>query len=110
MKPIRPEDISITIPEIIVQAVNELIKELYRGSYFTFTLKELKRKLSNLGVTEREIINFTDTKAFNFEKLYKEYSWNVKYEKPDRDEDFDSYFKFTPIKNNYDKSGDFERI
>lgn len=102
IKPITPDEIinnlEKIIPSVVIQAVNNLLKEKYRGLGST-TIKqdEIVREIQKLGsdLTKSEIY---DKKYLDFEKLYSSYGWDVTYDSPARDENFDAYFTFKKIK------------
>jgi hypothetical protein len=104
VQPIKPTDISPNleniIPDVVIQAVNALLKDKYTGgkSAVTFKQDELINKVIGLdsSISRNQIF---DKKMFDFEKLYEKNGWVVEYHKPDRDESFDIYFKFKPKGN-----------
>ena len=101
VKPLKPTDIAPNmdniIPDSVIQAVNTLLQETYTGGKNPVIIKqdELIRKVKGLdtSITRSEIF---EKHMFDFEKLYGKNGWIVEYHQPDRDENFDTYFKFTP--------------
>jgi hypothetical protein len=100
-KPIKPTDISPEleniIPDVVIQAVNALLKDKYTGGLGSFTIKqdEIISKIRGLdgSLTRNEIF---EKKMLNFEPLYRKNGWSVKYDKPAWDENYEPYFEFTP--------------
>lgn len=101
--PIKPTDISpnmdIIIPDFVIEAVNEILKEKYRSGTNTVRIEqsELIKRVTKINpkIKPKEIF---DNHMFDFEKLYEKYGWKVKYRSPDRDESFDEFFIFKPKK------------
>lgn len=100
-KPLKPTDIAPNgdniIPDSVIQAVNALLQEKYTGGKTPVTFKqdELIRKVRGIdsSISRSEIF---EKHMFDFEKLYGKNGWVVEYHQPDRDESFETYFKFTP--------------
>lgn len=96
--PITPEEIKNVIeditPDFVIEAVNNLLKEKYRGEYIIkITGKEVLREIlrcSPADITE-EIIY--EKKYLNFELLYEKYGWIIKWISPDLDESFTPYYE-----------------
>lgn len=102
MKALSPKDImgdlENIIPDAIIQAVNELLKEEFRGHSATILQKDIIRKAIKIdsSLTREGIFK---KKYLDFESVFKQAGWNVRYIKPDYTEDaFDEYFEFTPKK------------
>lgn len=98
IKPINPNDLSDNqyIPDEIITIVNNLVRENWDGKasvvYQNKIVKAYLKLSTSIVKTEDDLI---DRGFLNFEKIYEDAGWNVKYESPSRDEDFNSYFKFT---------------
>jgi hypothetical protein len=97
VEPIKPKDILDNLEDVIhpavVQAVNELLKEQFRGGSCTIKQKDIESRAKKIsGVTSTEIY---DKKWMDFEPIFRKAGWKVSYNSPDRDEDFDSYFSFS---------------
>lgn len=106
IKPLSPEEVinlrpKHILPEII-EAVNKFLCERFNGNN---SVKILKKELVSKTIiaceangktmTERILI---DNGHLDFEIIYSSVGWKVKYESPDRDESFESYYLFTPKK------------
>ena len=105
-KPISPNEImdnlKTIIPEAVIQAVNELLKEGYRGSYVSFKQKDLISRIIKIDPSiERE--DLFKKKYLDFESIFEKQGWKVEYNSPCRDESYDEYFKFTPKNKNKPK-------
>ena len=71
-----------------------MIKKKYRGGEFTFKQKDLIAMGPTYGVCG----DWFENKWIDFEDVYREEGWIVKYTKPDYTENFDAYFTFKPKK------------
>lgn len=97
IEPIKPNDIMDNLEDIIhpdvIRAVNEILKDKYRGSRITFTLKEIKAKAISYGnISDKEI---DEKKWLDFESIYRKAGWVVNYDRPGWDENYDSFFEFS---------------
>jgi hypothetical protein len=98
IKPIRPDEITSNlldiIPSAIIQATNILLKEKYRGTgSVDIKQDEIINKALSIdeSLTRDEIFS---KKYLDIEKLYSEYGWKVSYDKPSYRENYDAYFTF----------------
>lgn len=101
VKPLSPKNlknnIENVIPSVVIQAVNNLLKENYCGKSITITQKNLISEIKKLDNTITNAKLF-DNHWLDFEPLFRKNGWKVVYESPDRDQSFDEYFIFTPAK------------
>lgn len=97
VKPISPDEIKIELPDFVIEAVNEMIKRKYRGGSFSFKAKELiaLRNELNLGPKDKD---WYQEKWMDFEEVFRESGWNVRYDRPGYNENYDDYYEFTPKK------------
>jgi len=101
VKPLSPKDlknnIENVIPSVVIEAVNNLLKENYYGKSITITQKALISEIIKLddSMTSTKLLN---KNWLDFEPLFRKNGWNVAYRSPDRDENFDPHFVFTPAK------------
>jgi hypothetical protein len=101
VEPIKPKDIMDNLEDIIhpavIKAVNELLKEQYRGTQVTIKQKDIATKAVALdsSITEEEIYK---KKWMDFEHIFYKAGWEVKYNSPDRDESYDEFFQFSAKK------------
>jgi hypothetical protein len=93
--PLKPSDVTITLPDYVIEATNNLIKKYYRGSRFDFTLEELiaEVKKVNPNVNEEELFERSE---LDIEKIFNENGWIVRYGSPSIVDDYLEYFEFTP--------------
>lgn len=98
--PIRPSEIAEAkkklIPPEIFEVVNELLVLRSTGgrSSINITQNEIIEKvLSKLNIDRTELFS---NGYLNFEEAYREYGWEVYYDKPCYNESYDAFFKFTP--------------
>lgn len=99
IKPITPSEAmeeNAGIPDYVVQAVNNLIKEKYHGrNSFIITQKEVDRETRK--VNPKVNINYLyDNNLFDFEQLYGKFGWSVEFDKAGYNETYDSYYTFKP--------------
>jgi len=83
--PIRPEDVTVEIPDRVFDAVNELIRSKFDG----------KRAVLQLGEVESAIGSPCPRYWLNFEKAYEAVGWQVKYEQPAFNESGPAFYTFT---------------
>lgn len=101
--PIKPTDISPKlepiIPEVVIKAVNEFLKDRYTGGDKEVIIKQ-KELVSKILKADKKIKReeIFDRNMLDFESLYAKNGWKVVYHSPDRDESFDEFFAFTPKK------------
>ncbi len=99
-KPIRPDeildDLINIIPSVVIESVNKLLKEKYRGESVVITQDAIVNEIiANSNLTRNEI---SEKKYLDFEKLYNDNGWIVGYDKPAYDENYPATFKFTKRK------------
>lgn len=101
VEPIKPKDIIDNLDDIIhpavIKAVNELLKEKYRGSEVNIKQKDIVAKILSINpeITTKEI---DEKKWMDFEPIFIKAGWIVKYDKAAYNEDYDSYFTFSAKK------------
>lgn len=100
IKPISPKEIMENLDEIIpnavIQAVNELLKEKYRGSEVTIKQKDIVSRA--VSIDNKLAGKIIENKYLDFESLYEKSGWKVSYDKPGYNESYDAFFKFSPKK------------
>lgn len=96
-KPIKPEEVETKkasmIPDVIIEAFNELIVENYtKHGQSSFKLKEVEALVES---KDKQIADQAYEKGwYDVESLFKEAGWIVGFESPNRTETFDEYFVF----------------
>lgn len=100
-KPITPEQakekFTKRIPDIIIDAINELIVEHYSPIKRSAIVKqdEILDRISDT-YSRRTVF---DNNWLDIEDIYREQGWRVRYESPSYgDSDFDAYFEFSEKK------------
>lgn len=92
MKPFSPSDvdnaISETIPDFVIQAINNLLVEQGSNHYYRINGSQLKEEIAELNVDN--IPN--KTLWYSFEDIYRKLGWIVKFN--DEDTFDDSYYEF----------------
>lgn len=95
MKPISPNDVVVPeIPDFVIEIVNGLIVQNYqdRGKRSVIKQSELI-KIINAHIEDKDMC--FDIKWLDFEELYRNVGWNVKYDAPGYNESYEATFKFT---------------
>jgi len=102
VEPIKPKDIMDNLSDVIhpavIKAVNELLKEKYRGSQVSITQKAIAAKAVSIcsDITKDEIF---EKKWMDFETIFRKAGWDVRYHSPDYTENYyDEYFTFSAKK------------
>lgn len=95
--PIKPQEIienlDKIIPQVVIKAVNELLKEQYRGQAVTIKQKDIVARIQLFDSSlTNEVIN--KKKYLDFEKLYRDNGWSVSYDGPGFNESYDATFTF----------------
>ena len=102
VEPIRPKDIIDNLNDIIhpaiIKAVNELLKEKYRGSQVSITQKDIVSKSISI-CPELKKDEIFEKKWMDFESIFRKAGWDVRYHSPDYTEDYyNEYFTFSAKK------------
>ena len=99
-KPITPkqaeERFVERIPDVIIDAVNDLIAEKYSpiNRDFTITQEEILERVCGEGKLRRaDVFN---NNWLDIEKLYRKSGWSVHFDKPGYCENYEPYFEFCP--------------
>ena len=99
--PISPQeilaDLSNIIPSFVFEAVNNLLKKKFRGNSVNLMQDDIMDEIMKLQTTysRQEIY---DNKWMDFESVYRNNGWIVKYDKPAYNQNYDAYFEFSPKK------------
>jgi hypothetical protein len=102
IKPISPDEIiqnlDKIIPAAIIQAVNQLLMEKYRGTgEVTIKQKDIVERAVSIDERLTSSIIF-EKKYMDFEDLYRKSGWSVSYDKPGYNENYDAFFIFNKKK------------
>jgi hypothetical protein len=94
MRPIKPEEVitkkSSQLPLIVFDVFNRLISLYWDGSSATILQSEVIRELGK-SYTRKEIF---DRHLLDVECCYRDVGWEVTYDKPAYNEDYDPIFTF----------------
>jgi hypothetical protein len=94
--PVKPHELSPTVPNAVIDAVNHILAEKCRDMDKPIMIRQdeiIERIQHNDHTLTREII--FEKKYLDFEKVYESMGWEVEYTKPDYTErSFPSYFTF----------------
>jgi hypothetical protein len=100
-KAITPEEIlnnlENIIPSFVFEAINNLLKNKFRGNSVTIKQDEIIAEISRLkpGLNRNDIF---EKKWLDFEKVYNKSGWSVTFDKPSYNETYDANFTFKPKK------------
>lgn len=89
VKPITPDEVVHEIPDVIIEVVNDLIREKWNGQKSHILQEEILERLS---IPRDEIF---DKHWLDFEHIYREAGWHVIYDKPGWNENYKAFFDFT---------------
>lgn len=88
IEPISPEEVVgvklTTIPDKVMKAFNDLIGEKWDGSRSRILMKEVRTRIG--GTIKKEWLDI--------EPIFRDKGWDVKYDSPVYDENFDAYYEF----------------
>jgi hypothetical protein len=100
VKPVSPSELNKEIPDVVIEAVNQLLQEknASEGSEIILYQKDIVSRIKNLDS------EMTSEKLFkkgymDFEPLFEKAGWKVYYDKPGYCESYEPTFTFTPKKN-----------
>lgn len=103
MKPIKPDEIldnreNIIHPNIFV-VINDMLKKKYTHYNTSVDIKQNDIIKAFLEITpdfKRQQI--FDEHHLDFEEVYRQYGWSVKFDQPGWDENYDTRYTFTKKK------------
>lgn len=95
VKPIKASEVFCHKPDEVYVAFNTLIKEHWNGQQACFLQDDVLTLISEATGTTREDI--FDKHWLDIELDYKESGWLVKYDKPNRGQNFRPFFTFEKI-------------
>lgn len=83
-----------SIPDVVIQAVNELLAEKYSPGTIHILQKEITARVEQLdpSVSINDMYKRND---FDFEPLFRKAGWKVNYDKPAYNESYEAVFKFS---------------
>lgn len=91
IRPIGPKDVKKSIPDFVIEAVNELINEKYVENC-SFDIRQGLIKDRIKSKTSEDF----DWAWMDFEPLYRAEGWRVEYDKPGYNESYEAYYRFSP--------------
>lgn len=81
------------IPDEVFEIINEFLIKSGSRTYITISQDELVHAITaRMGVTRATVF---ENKWLDFEPTYKAVGWDVKYDKPGYNEDYDPFWVFT---------------
>lgn len=105
VKPISPEQVKVKIPDVVFEAVNELINENWNRDKIVLKQDEIVKRILKLAkrcglkIRTNEIF---DNNRLDFEDFYRKQGRKVDYDKPAYCEDYPATFSFSkPSKKQY---------
>ena len=82
------------IHPMMIEAVNELLAEKFKGDSVTFSQKEIvKRFMSKKPGMQKK--RMYEEKHLDFEPVFRQAGWTVAYDKPAYNETYEPTFKFS---------------
>ena len=107
IKPIKASEIgdkkAATIPDAMIQAVNELLAQNWNGDSAVIRKDDLLNKYFEISGETNDRANrdgLYNKHALDFEDMYRKEGWKVTYSSPTYgDSDFEPYFKFEKKKS-----------
>ena len=96
VEPISPNDVKKVIPDFVIEAVNQLIKEKWDGKKAIILQDDIMNIISsNDPDDDKPSRNEIFNKGWlDFEDLYREKGWYVMYDKPAYNEFYKAKFIF----------------
>jgi hypothetical protein len=102
MKPVTPKELAGTagqdIPEVVIEAVNNLLKKKFRrGGPVTLKQEDIVKEIVRLN-HELNATTIYENGWLDFEPVFERAGWRVNYDKPGYNESYPATFEFTPKK------------
>lgn len=100
VEPIKPSEVTLIIPDFIIEAVNNLIKEKWTGEEAVIyqddilniiAIEKRTDETESSKPTRREVF---DHHWLDIEPIYRKVGWNVEYDKPAYCENYRAHFIF----------------
>ena len=100
VKPITPEEVAklkvTLIPDDVIAVINKTIAKHFNGRTASFTQDELVKAITLETSHNRQEIYAN--KWLDFEPIYREQGWKVKFDNPAYNESYAANFTFTAIR------------
>lgn len=101
-KPITPNEVarlpSTQIPDEVYEAFNEMIAACWRGTSARFLQKDVVNLIKSKLSERMPGVNVYEKRWLDVEPSYRAVGWDVYYDKPGYNEDYDAYFIFSKDK------------
>ena len=81
-----------TIPDVVVEAFNELILKNFSSGSATVMQDDVAKLIVQKGLKRQDIF---DNHWLDVEDLYRKNGWKVDYDKPGYNESYNAYFVFS---------------
>lgn len=98
-KPLKPSEITkakaATIPDWVIEAVNETLAAKWNGREARFTLKEVMALAMTKAPPNLTRAQIYDNHWMDFENIYRDEGWRVLFDKAGYNESYDDYWVFT---------------
>ncbi|MFA6199285.1 MAG: hypothetical protein WC679_02600 [Bacteroidales bacterium] len=94
--PITPQEVKKLAPRRpneVIESVNKLLISNYKEGSLSTSIQQKDIVIMACEAMSIKVAEF-DFDWLNFEDEYKKYGWIVTYSSPDRDQNFESFFKF----------------
>lgn len=92
IEPIKPEEVTHIIPDVVFEVFNELIQKNFNGKSAVVYQDEALNLITARSTLQRSDI--FNGNYFDIEPYYRKVGWQVKYRKPGWGEEFKTYFEF----------------
>lgn len=99
VKPISPKEAAVAklnnIPIEVIEAVNQLLCEKYSNTRIIITQKDVIERFKKIIIERGQMIPNFEYAWLDFEPLYRQAGWKVRYDRPAWDEEYDAFFEFS---------------
>lgn len=87
-----------TLPDFVIEAVNHFIGLRYGGDTTSFYIKqdELIKEMLATGPEDLKRDDLFEKHYLDFESIFEESGWEIKYDKPAYNESYEAYWRFKP--------------
>jgi len=96
IEPIKPSDVDIEIPDLVIEIVNEFIKKEWDGEQSRILQTDIVNEIIARYPGMEDITSETVFKNhwLDFEDVYRQVGWKVEYDKPGFNEFYEPFFIF----------------
>lgn len=95
MQPIRPDEVQCEIPDGVIEAFNDLIRDAWNGREAVFSLQAALRAASAKTGLGHDLL--LEKHSLDVEHLYRAVGWIVEFHKPTYNEPGEPWFTFRKV-------------